>query len=410
MFIRIALLSLSIVCTGFASAQSPVQAGKDGEFDFLRRSQTVIRQAAEQGNQDADPIDQRNIEVADRIARQAGTMPISPTPEVPAATKLPSLGLHNPAGNVPPKENPYVRAKGVYIFASYSMTDSELKDVFEVSTATGATVLFRGIQSGMSINKHFARAHSIGLKLETYPKYELDPRPFEHFDVTAVPTVVVSDGADFSKVSGTLSVSYVNKRFDDRQFGDAGARGTTREIVERPLMEEIAERLSKIDFEEKKRAAAARYFTNLKFVDLPKADVSKSSYFDPTVVNEDEIVDDDGNVIAPPGVAFNPLDIVNFSKTIIIFDAEDKRQLKFAKEYANSEAMRNRGVILLTTTMNREKSWKGLSEYGEFLFPHRLFLLDELVASRFGVKAVPSVIKAEGRQFRIEQFAHSSLK
>jgi len=405
----ITTLVLVGLCAVSAFAQEQPAAGGSGSGEYLRRSQKIIERAVNEGAPEQPQAERENIETAERIAREAQKIPLSPVLPQAAMNRLPFLGTHAADAARPNELGARAPEKGVYLFVSDSMSDAALKDAFEVAAETKATVLFRGVRKGLSINKAFVRAHRIAQALAEYPTIQLDPRPFTHFDVQVVPTVVVSDGTEFVKVAGTLSVDYASRRLEAKQYGDAGSRGTTVEIVELDFLQDMADRIKNIDFEEKKRAALGRFWANMKLLTIPVAQETKVTYFDPTVVNQDEIADPNGNVIAPPGASFNPLDIVNFSKTVVVFDATDAKQMAFARKHAEIESAAGRGVILLTTTIDRERGWAAWAEYNEKTFPNRIFVLDELVSSRFGIAAVPSVIRAQGRVFRIEQIAHSSL-
>ena len=142
---------------------------------------------------------------------------------------------------------------------------------------------------------------------------------------------------------------------------------------------------------------------------LPTTKESKVLYFDPTVVNRDEIRDANGNLIAPAGSTFNPLDIVNFTKTLVVFDATSPKQFAFAKKIADFETAKSRGVILITTSIDREKGFAAITTYNRQMFPHKVFLLDEQLVERFGLTAIPSVVRAQGRIFKIEQTSEDLL-
>lgn len=389
-----------------ASLQGAAAAGGQ----YLRRSQKVIKRALDVRDESIEETDKRNIDMAAEIARDADAQPAPSVTISPSEAAVPPLGEYLPAKPPENQFKPAAAARAVYIFVSDSMSDRELKDALEVAADNKATVLFRGVAKGQSIDKALVRVSSIARTLTAIPDIQIDPRPYEFFGIQTVPTVVVAQGADFVKVAGSLSVKYASTRFEAGNFGDAGSRGPTKAIVELDLIADMQERLSKIDFKAKARDAQARFWTNVEIKELPLAVDGKVTYFDPTVVNQDEIRDPEGNLIAPAGASFNPLDIVNFSKTIVVFDATSKRQLEFAKRVAAKEIDAHRGVILLTTKVDRERGWEAFTEYNELLFPQRVFLLDALVAGRFGLEAVPSVVRAEGRVFRIEQFADGALQ
>jgi conjugal transfer pilus assembly protein TraW len=393
---------------GQSSVTEQGEAAASGEF--LRRSQRIIEQAIKQTDRDLSQTDPRNIELADRIAKQAPAVANSQVSIKAEKFIPPSLGEHRPAVETVSKFDAQTEERSAFIFVSNSMTDDELKDAFEAAALYKTPVLFRGVLKGLSLEKTYMRTFTLAKGIEGLPGIQIDPRPFEFFGVTTVPTVVVWQGNDFVKVSGTLSVSYATKKFEAAQFGDAGSRGTTRDIIEPDLIEEMKERVSKIDFEAKKDAAISRFWLNTKLHPLPTVTESKVTYFDPTVINEDEIRDPNGNLIAPGGSSFNPLDLVSFSKVVVVFDATDKKQLDFAKLTADREFAANKGVILMTTNVDRPRGWEAMTEYSKFLFPHRVFVLDDLVAGRFGITAAPSVVRQSGRMFEIQQIAISELK
>lgn len=414
MTLRPLALCLTFVASAAgAQAPSPATPPAPSTVDILRRTEQIIKRSVnEYPNPDA-VAERDRIDAAARIAREAGKGQVSvpiPGPPPPSSI-LPRLSGVAPSPSAPnllqgaPDSVANRPESGIYLFASDSMTDEVLKSALEVANDTGAIVVFRGVRKGLSISKTFARVYRLAARLDPIPQVNIDPTPFNRFDVASVPAVVVYDGDNFVKVSGSLSVSYAERRFKDGVFGDAGARGPTTSIVEPDLIAEMAERAERVDWESKKQGAIARYWNNVKFHTLPVATKTAVRYFDPTVVNKEAIVSPDGAVIAPAGAVFNPLDIVPFTKTIVAFDATQKAQFELAKRIAEQETAAGRGVILLMTAIDLSRPWEAIAEYNRIVFPNRVFLLDDLVASRFGIVAVPSVIRAEGRQFRIEEVA-----
>ena len=241
-----------VAAQSVAQPTAPSPAASAASGDFLRRSELVLKRAATEADQTIAPSDLRNVELAERIARGVGAVKNQPVASTARAAALPMIGEHA-AQTLPNQLQSKAPSAGVFIFVSDSMSDDELKASFEVANAEGATVFYRGIRKGFTLNKAYARPVALARTLDKLPDLQIDPRPFEHFGVTTVPTVVFSDGSEFVKVSGTLSVDYARRKFHAKEYGDAGSRGTVVDIVEPDFLEEMKDRILKIDFEQKKK-------------------------------------------------------------------------------------------------------------------------------------------------------------
>lgn len=376
------------------------------QVDYLERSQDVLRRAHQEFEDPDGVSEKQRVEAAEKIAKEAQRGAAAKDFIPPAARRLPALGGTEAAVASMDKDraNSYM-GRGAFVFVSTSMPERDLIAAFEAAAEYDAVVLFRGVLKGESLNTTFGRIQHILGRLKKQPNVNVDPRPFEEYRISSVPSVVVYNGSEFVRLAGTLSVPHAKKLFSEKRFGDQGSLGLTREIAEPDLMEEIKERIAKVDWEAKKQAAVDRMWQNVKIHDLPHATASRTSFFDPSVVIDSEIRTPDGQLLAPAGARMNPLDIVNFNKTVIAFDATSKDHLTFAKSVADQEHAKGKGVVLVTTAIDMARPWESLEDYSKALFPHRVFFLDELMAKRFGIAATPTVVRAEGRQFRIEQVA-----
>ena len=71
------------------------------------------------------------------------------------------------------------------IFASSSLGDSSLKQLFKEASATGAIVLFRGIPEGKTLGAAIRDWHMLMTGLDPVPQVRIDPKAFVHWRVTS---------------------------------------------------------------------------------------------------------------------------------------------------------------------------------------------------------------------------------
>jgi len=385
-----------------ARTASSVAASVGG---ILRRADSIIRSAQDVADPTVSPEDIRYVDEAARIAGQAPRLPLTAPERQDPRYRPPPLGDYEPQIRPVARSAEFEAKQEVFIFVSDSMSLADLRASVEVASRTGASVVFRGVRKGASVSAALGRMAGIGKGIEPLPDVVIDPRPYERFSIALVPAVVVATGSEFTKVSGTLSVEFVKARFDAGAYGDLGSRGATFDIAEVDMMEEMKSRLESMDWEGKKKAAVDRAWHQFQMVSLPNATSDSDRLVDPSVTVEDDIKLPDGRVLAAGGTKFNPLEMVPFTKTIIIINGTDPSQVQYAKRIADQLLEKHRGVVLMTTELNRDRGWAGFREINESLFPHRLYLLTPEIVSRFGVASVPTVVRADGLKFRLSEVA-----
>ena len=91
------------------------------------------------------------------------------------------------------------------VFVSVSMPETALRQIIAQTSAAGGVVVFRGFP-GNSAKQFIASLSKVVDKDSQYASIGIDPRLFRAFDVTAVPTYVVSS-SDFSPCDGLTCVS-----------------------------------------------------------------------------------------------------------------------------------------------------------------------------------------------------------
>ena len=173
-----------------------------------------------------------------------------------------------------------------------------------------------------------------------------------------------------------------------------GTFGATHKIAEKDAVAELKEKAAQTDWKkhfnpEKIKALAKNYRPDL--VKLPKAAENKAFLVDMTYTLEFDIPDGKGGILYPAGYKFNPLEYLNFSKTLVIFDGTDSEQVKWCQ---TSYADDYNSTLLITGGSCYDLSG---------LFKRPVFYASADIIRRFGVRAVPSVISQQKNYMEIKE-------
>lgn len=181
---------------------------------------------------------------------------------------------------------------------------------------------------------------------------------------------------------------------------DLGVLGPVYPIAEPDLLDVIHARLlqkqktGEIDAlqkEAQKRAMAAIERPQA-VAGIGKAKVPRSYYFDPSIVVPDNIVDDKGTILIAKGTKANPLDVMQFSQTLLFFDGTDPAQ-----------------CVLAQTMMAKRKGLKAILVAGSYMdlmrrWKKRLYFdQNGTLVQRFNIQNVPAVVYQEGQRLRIDE-------
>jgi len=169
-----------------------------------------------------------------------------------------------------------------------------------------------------------------------------------------------------------------------------GSIGTTYPVVERNVIDELKSRI-----DQERLAKIMEEYKHYKPVDLhflPAVQADRSFQVDMTYTLDHDIQDENGRILYPKGLTWNPLDYVSFPGGLVIINGEDARQLQW---FAASEYAKNRQARLLVTSGNAMALIKQL---------HRpVFYLNKVIATRLQLTAVPSVVVQEGKMIRVRE-------
>ena len=297
----------------------------------------------------------------------------------------------------------------IEIHVSQAMGQAALEQVYELAAATGAVVVFRGVPENATLGDVARRLRDVVSDMSPPPAIELDPTRFRKFGTKSVPRLLLTDGDRLlATASGTTDVAWFEQRLRDGAAGDLGVFGSTTIVVERDLIEVMQERAAAYDFAAAKEQALARFWERARFFELPRAEVDRVRYIDPTVMLREDIRLPDGTPVAAAGTRVNPLEHLPFTQRLIVFDARDPDQVAFAARSA-SEVEGKRRVTLISTGLDRRDGWASLREVQNRL-RGPVYLLPNDLAARLRIKRVPSVVEADGARLRIEEVAVAGRK
>lgn len=102
---------------------------------------------------------------------------------------------------------------GLFVFISFSMPDEALLDLARDLGKAGGILVIRGIpdNSFRALASRLLVLKEQGLKTAI----QINPKLFEEYDVTTVPTFVRIGDQSWDKVSGHISLSYALELFGD---------------------------------------------------------------------------------------------------------------------------------------------------------------------------------------------------
>jgi len=172
-----------------------------------------------------------------------------------------------------------------------------------------------------------------------------------------------------------------------------GTYGTTYRILEQDALTEIEDRARQVDW---RKVLDKRKVENYQGppdkVSLPRSKRNRSFPVEMTYTTEIDVPDGKGSILYPKGYTFNPLDYVTYPKTLVVIDGTDPIQVKW---FAASEYDKRLDVTLLLTEGNFGTVAKRINR--------PLFYADRKIIDRLKLKAVPSVIKQEGRLMGVRE-------
>lgn len=291
------------------------------------------------------------------------------------------------------------------IFISFSMSDAEIKDAFQAASRANAKVFLKGMKEGhLSITETMKTVRQIASGLNTPPETRFNPKAFETFGVTEVPTIMYQEKDKVYLAKGIMNLGWLKAQVKNGvEPSDLGVKGPTKPVKERSIIEIMQERLAKYDWEGQKQKTIKSFWSRQQFELLPAAKLGKVWFINPTVRVKADVVNPRGDVLARAGDVVNPLDVPTGQQNFLLFDATDTRQL----EWATKEAAKNHfgPVVIMTSQLSKEKGWDHLETLRQH-FQQELYIIPKELIKRFHIEALPVMITPDmsKKVFKVEQF------
>ena len=184
------------------------------------------------------------------------------------------------------------------------------------------------------------------------------------------------------------------------QAKDFGVVGRTSEIKEVDAIEEIKGKLSDMEVRgeldehnERMKKEVSDRIKSPKSLNLGRASEVREYEYYPSIEVKEDLKDARGVVFHRKGTKVNPLDVVSMPYELIFFDGEDEDQLKYViKKYEESE-IKPKLILTGGSPVKLEEDYKL-----DFYFDQRGVLIKQL-----GIKAVPAVVRQEGKVLKIKE-------
>jgi conjugal transfer pilus assembly protein TraW len=175
-----------------------------------------------------------------------------------------------------------------------------------------------------------------------------------------------------------------------------GTVGRVYPVEEPDTLAEVREAAAQVDWNKamhrEKIIGEIKRFRPDGLHSLPAAREDKVSQVDMTYTLDMDIPDGKGGVLYPKGYSFNPLDYLNLSSILVVIDADDSKQVGWFKSSAYAEDYRTRLLL----------SGGGYYDLSEEL-KRPVFYLQNNVARRLQLSAVPSVVRQSGRKLEVTE-------
>lgn len=294
----------------------------------------------------------------------------------------------------------------VLFFVSHSLGGQGLDDVLHAASLTAdSMVVFRGVKDEKNFAKSVLEIQNYATRHTPIANVVLDPTLFRDYGVSKVPTIVYLDSEkanEIARVSGLSKPDWLMQKVGAGKSGDLGVRGPVERISERDLIEVMQDKVAAIDWEEKKKKAIQRVWSNQKFIELPKAVRDRTKLVDPTIVISRDIRDAEGNVLVAEGTRINPLALKEFNQALVVFDPNDGEQLRLVDGIQKELSKRYQRVTLIVTRIDVSNGWQSYKSITD-RYNAPVYKLTPDIYSRFELEHVPSVVTSAGEHFRIQE-------
>lgn len=411
------LASLAAVAVAGPVQKESVTAGAADNFDFsyLDDTEKLMRQikghAAPVWLKPA-AVDAKTTKSITEIATDGQRIQQLTAAALAAAAARTTLTASPSAQATPPALTPQEQS-APRVLISLGIPETNLKTILEAVADCGCVAVFQGVPQGWSIPqmvKHVGRL----VDKNHVPTVTIDPNIFVDLRAAAVPVVALPAGnGKYVTMRGLVNLDWMrHKAPHPEQIAgvDLGSYGPTFAVTEPNLMDEMKRRILAVDWKTKRDGAVSRFWSKKDdWIDLPEAQESTTRYIDPTLVLGADIKNGDGQVLVRAGRSVNPLKYMPLTKRYIVFDGTKAWQVKAALQARDEARKAGRGAQLVMSHFDTAANWEGYEHLAD-KFQQHVYILDPGVKNRFQLRALPSIVEADGLRLRVTEIAKKDAK
>lgn len=270
-------------------------------------------------------------------------------------------------------------------------------------------IVLRGLPKGMGSLREMAAElkDHIGLDVEEpgkIPGIQINPKFFVQHRIEVAPTFLVlstmKSQREFLRATGVSSPRWMDEQLVNGQTGDLGKWGQVHLIEEQDLKEHLLEKIKAVDWEQQFQNAREGFWDRQKWIALPTTEKSTTRTIDPTYVVSQDIRDKDGEILVPAGTTYNPLHHSPFTTKLIIFNPDRPAEL----DIAIAEGKKHTRVKYLVNELPGERSFRSFHRLQNQVGA-KVFLLSEAIATRFEIRATPSLVEAVGEHYQVTELS-----
>lgn len=331
------------------------------------------------------------------------------------------------------------KEQGVVVAEADEMPDDmtrKLPDGFRatilVSTSMGETALqelllryqrrldvrfaFRGIPEDMTLPEFAQVIYKMSQTADGVEGVNmvLDPELFTMTGVSVAPTVLIEDfnsspvvpDKDAGKVvmiaRGLSNPDYVFQQFEDGETEMSQSSYT--EVIEEDIIQraqrEAAEKMAQMtrDPERLRDRFWQRQISDLRTMPVTPARVNRTKQLFFAYVPQEDILDNDGNVLAHAGQVFQPTHVIPFDRLMVVFDPTQPNQIDFVEQQISMSRPGVTKTVLVASNLKDaapgEYPWQQLQDLvTKFQIP--VFLLTDQLRAGFQIEHTPSLVYPE---------------
>jgi conjugal transfer pilus assembly protein TraW len=182
---------------------------------------------------------------------------------------------------------------------------------------------------------------------------------------------------------------------------DLGVYGQAFNIKEIDLLEQIENKLKYLEstgkIAEHQNAISKKAKESIErpneVTGIIDTDQERVFYYDPSIILDEDLTDDKGEVFYKKNTLINPLDYVPFTKTMVFFNGDAKQQAQWALD--KHKTTLGNAILVMTkgAPIKQSDEW-GITVYFDQM---------GLITKKLGIRQVPAIVTQEGNRLKIEE-------